>query len=196
MSLGISAPGGRQSQALRAADQAESGWTLTERTHSSNVTRMKPNPYAADLGGRDPLEALEDTPQEIRRLVDSWPAERFEKSYAPGKWSARRVLVHLAQTDLALGTRVRFALSQDGYAAQAFSQDDWIGIDDGVDAKTALEAYLAVRRLNLAMFRNLGPAQRERAFTHPEYGTLNVWWVANQMAGHDLHHLEQLRRIE
>jgi hypothetical protein len=153
------------------------------------------NPYADDLGDRDPLRALEDTPREIGRIVDGWSAEQFERSYAPGKWSARRLLIHLAQAELALTTRVRFALSNPGYAAQAFSQDDWMGIDDGADARTALDAYLALRRMNVALFRRLTPQQRDRTFTHPEYGTLTVWWVANQLAGHDIHHLKQLRMI-
>ncbi len=157
---------------------------------------MKPNPYGADLGDRDPLTALEETPQHIRRVVEGWSRERFEKSYAPGKWTARRLLVHLAQTDLALGTRVRFALSQEGYTAQAFSQDDWIAIDDGMDARTALDAWLALRKMNVIMFRSLPPAQRDRTFTHPEYGTLNVWWVVSQMAGHDIHHLEHFEMVK
>jgi hypothetical protein len=156
---------------------------------------MHPNPYGSDLGDRNPLDALDETPGKIRQLVESWNADRFEKSYAPGKWSARRLLVHLAQTELALGTRVRFALSQNGYAAQAFSQDDWLPIDDGVDARTALEAYVNLRRMNVAMFRRLTPSQRERTFSHPEYGSLTVWWVANQMAGHDLHHLVHLQQV-
>jgi DinB family protein len=156
---------------------------------------MKPNPYGSDLADRDPLTALEETPDQIRRLVEGWTADRFERSYAPGKWSARRLLVHLAQTELALGTRARFALSQEGYVAQAFSQDDWLAIDDAADASTALAAYQALRRLNLAMFRRLTPAQRERPFTHPEYGSLTVWWVANQLAGHDIHHFRQLEMI-
>ena len=68
------------------------------------------NPYGSDLGGRDPLEALSDTPNQIRQLVDRWSAQDFEGTYAPGKWSFRKVLVHLAQTELALTARARFAL--------------------------------------------------------------------------------------
>jgi hypothetical protein len=106
------------------------------------------------------------------------------------------LLVHLAQTELALTTRARYALGREGYAAQSFSQDDWIGIDHALDARTALGAYLALRAMNLALFRSLSPAQRERSFTHPEYGTLNVWWIASQLAGHDIHHAEQIERIQ
>lgn len=153
-----------------------------------------PNPYAADLGNRDTLQALGDTPGRIRAVVEQWTEAQFERTYAPGKWSIRKVLIHLAQTELALTTRVRFALSQPGYAAQAFSQDDWLPLDGQADARTALDAYTTLRRFNVAMFRGLTAAQRERTFAHPEYGTLTVGWVANQMAGHDIHHLKQIEQ--
>jgi hypothetical protein len=153
------------------------------------------NPYAADLGDREPLQALGETPGRIRSLVQAWTDDQFERSYAPGKWSARQVLIHLAQTELALGARARYALSQEGYAAQPFNQDEWIGLDTGADARTALDVYTTVRRLNLAMFSALTPDQRNRRFAHPEYGTLTAWWIAAQMAGHDIHHLKQLESL-
>ena len=153
---------------------------------------MTPNPYAADLGGRDPLEALADTPGRIRDLVQGWTEAQFERSYAEGKWSARQVLTHLAQTELALTTRARFALSETDYQAQSFSQDLWVPVDAEATAVDALNAYTSLRQFNLAMWRSLTAEQRERRFTHPEYGTLTVWWIAAQLAGHDIHHWKQL----
>jgi len=153
------------------------------------------NPYADDLGSTDPLKALADTPKKIQRLTGTWTKRQWERTYAPGKWSARRVLVHLAQAELALTTRVRYAASQDGYTAQPFDQDAWLSLDDHADGPTALDAYLALRRLNLALFKGLTPAQRKRTFTHPEYGALTPDWVASQLAGHDIHHLKQLQLI-
>jgi hypothetical protein len=149
------------------------------------------NPYGEDLGNRAPLEALAETPWKIEAVFDGWTDADFESSYAAGKWSFRKVLVHLAQTELALTTRARFALSQDNYASQPFSQDDWMAIDHSADARSALDAYLALRRFNLAMWRALTPEQLARPFTHPEYGALTVGWIQAQMAGHDIHHLKQ-----
>ena len=157
---------------------------------------MSKNPYAADLGSADPLKALGETPRKIRTLLGKWSANQWERTYAPGKWSARRILIHLAQAELALTTRVRFAASQDGYVAQPFDQDAWLMLDDHADGPTALDAYTALRRLNLAMFKGMTPAQRKRAFTHPEYGKLTPAWVAAQLAGHDIHHLKQLKQIK
>jgi hypothetical protein len=154
-----------------------------------------PNPYGEDLGDREPLAALADTPERIRLAVGSWTAEQLERSYAPGKWSARKILIHLAQTELALTTRARFALTQASYAAQSFSQDDWLPLDAAADARTALDAYIGLRRMNLAMWRKLTPDQIARSFSHPEYGELTVGWIMAQMAGHDIHHLKQFEAI-
>ncbi len=157
---------------------------------------MPNNPYATDLGSKDPLKALAETPRKIRSILDKWKARQWERTYAPGKWSARRIVIHLAQTELALTTRARFAASQDGYVAQPFDQDTWLVLDDHADGPTALDAYTALRRLNLAMFKGLTPAQRRRTFAHPEFGELTPGWVVSQLAGHDIHHLKQLKQIK
>ena len=157
---------------------------------------MPKNPYAAALGSLDPMKALAETPRKIKALAGKWTRRQWEQSYAPGKWSARQIIAHLTQTELALTTRVRFAASQDGYVAQSFDQDAWIPLDERTDGPTALDAYVALRRFNLAMFKGLTPKQRMRAFTHPEFGALTPTWVAAQMAGHELHHLEQLKAIK
>jgi hypothetical protein len=151
------------------------------------------NPYGDDLGARPPLDALAETPRRIQEIVERWTDADFEGSYAPGKWSFRQVLIHLAQTELALPARARLALSQDGYVAQPFSQDDWMAIDNQAPARTALEAYVTLRQFNLAMWRSLIPEQLDRPFHHPEYGELTVGWIMAQMAGHDIHHLKQFQ---
>jgi len=156
---------------------------------------MTKNPYAEALGKADALTALGNTPKRIQRLTAKWTKRQWEKSYAPGKWSARRVVVHMAQMELALTARVRFALSQEGYVAQPIDQDAWLPSDDHADGPTALDAYAALRRFNVALFKGLTPAQRKRTFKHPEYGDLTPLWVAEQLAGHDLHHLKQLQQI-
>ena len=164
-------------------------------TEECTLLPMQKNPYAEPLGNRDPLQALGETPEKIRQVVSGWGEKQWNGSYAPGKWTGRQILIHLVQTELALTTRVRFALSEDNYRAQPFSQDAWMANEPGSDGRTALDAYVALRRLNVLLFRGLTPEQRRRTFQHPEYGELSPDWVAAQLAGHDLHHLAQLERI-
>jgi len=152
-------------------------------------------PYTEDLGGRDPIDAMRDTLARFRSLLGSWSPQDFDRSYAPGKWSARQVLVHLAQTELALGSRARLALTTPAYVAQAFDQDRWMAREATLGARDALDALLAVGAMNAAFFGALSASDRQTTFTHPEYGAIAIDWLVHQMAGHQIHHLRQLERI-
>jgi len=152
-------------------------------------------PYTPDLGDRDPLAAIRDTLQSMPDLTRDWTTDRFERSYAPGKWSASQVFTHLAQTELALGYRARMAVSTPAYVAQPFDQDIWIALDVRLGGREALETFLAIARMNLAFFEGLSATDRAAALSHPEYGELTVDWILHQMAGHHIHHLRQLERV-
>ena len=151
--------------------------------------------YSDDLGDREPVAAMLDTCERLWALVGDWPAAHFEHSYAPGKWTARQILTHLAQTEIALGYRIRMALASSDYAAQNFNQDHWLSRDSNLDAVSALEALLALSRMNRALCGSLSDADRAIGLTHPEYGALTVDWIIHQLAGHQIHHLRQLERI-
>ena len=152
-------------------------------------------PYTKFLGENDPLEAIRNTVEHVQQLTADWPANRFERSYAPGKWTARQVLTHLAQTELALGTRARMAVATPGYVAQSWDQNQWIGLDRGLSGRAAVDAFTSVARMNLAFFEGLEPADRATTLFHPEYGEITVDWIVHQMAGHQINHLRQLQQI-
>ena len=152
-------------------------------------------PYTADLGDRDPIAAMHETPERIRAVTSGWTSEQFERTYAPGKWTARQILIHLAQTELGLGARARLAVTTSDYAAQAFDQDRWLPIDAGLSGREAVEAFVAMAVMNRSAFAALSAADRAKAFSHPEYGALTVDWIIHQMAGHHLHHLKHLEAI-
>ena len=152
-------------------------------------------PYSKDLGDRDPIPAIRDSADRYQRLLADWTPAQFERTYAPGKWTARQILIHLAQTELALGTRARMALSTPNYAAQAFNQDQWMAKEHTLAGKEALDALLALMTMNRAFFGGLSPADLGATLSHPEYGALTVDWILHQLAGHQIHHLQQLERI-
>jgi hypothetical protein len=156
---------------------------------------MSGNPYEADLAGRDPIAAMRETPGRIQSIVATMTPQHLARSYAPGKWSASQLLVHLAQAELALTVRARMALTQADYVAQPFDQDRWLEREAGTDAQTALAAYLAMRKLNLGLFANLSAADRAATFRHPEHGQLTLDWLLAMIAGHELHHVPHFETI-
>jgi hypothetical protein len=152
-------------------------------------------PYSSVLGNREPIAAMRDTAERVRALAASWMPDRFERSYEPGKWNARQILMHLAQSELALGTRARMALSTPNYTAQPFDQDIWMRREPVLGGRDALEAFVVMARMNAALFESLSGADRATPLAHPEYGALTVDWIIHQMAGYQIHHLRQLEQI-
>src|SRR6266508_1039141 len=131
-------------------------------------------PYTNDLDGREPLASMRETVDRIRSLASQWSPAQFEGSYAPGKWSARQILIHLAQTEVALGNRARMALATTGYVAQAFDQDVWMARESTLSGREALEAFTALSAMNCAFFQTLSTTDRAAPFSHPEYGALTI----------------------
>ena len=135
------------------------------------------------------------TSGELARLLDTIGPRRATDAPAPGKWSAREILCHLADTEIVFAYRLRQALAEDHHVIQPFDQDLWARRYPSFDADAALALFSAVRGWNLTLIRSLSPADSSRPVTHPERGTMTVGTLVETMGGHDVNHLNQLRAI-
>jgi DinB superfamily len=161
--------------------------------------RGRHHPYVARLlglvGSRDHFVLLQATPA---RLSDIWAQigdSGLPVTYGPGKWSARQIMAHLADVELAIGFRIRQTVAEDRHQIQAFDQDHWAHGYGSADASLAVPAQAALRRWNLSFFRSLDGAQLVRSGSHPERGEETVDLMIRILAGHDLNHLAQLETI-
>jgi uncharacterized damage-inducible protein DinB len=155
-----------------------------------------PTPYAQYLNGRDPVEVMAETIVKTRAAVSRFTPQDFERSHEAGKWTAREVLIHLAHGEIVFGSRVRFALTSDGYTVQPFDQDAWMTLDQqGLDGQAALALFSFTRAFNLGLFKRLTKEQRAKTFTHPERGQIDIEDILVMTAGHELHHLAQLEQV-
>lgn len=151
-------------------------------------------PYATYVTGHDPLDVLRTTLAGYREVFTRNTAADWARPWAPGKWTAHQVLVHVTQWELIFSTRIRTALAIPNYVVQPMDQDDLLNIEAPVvDAAMAAAAFESVRRMNIALVSALTPAQRATAITHPERGTIDIEDLIVTLAGHGAHHLNQLR---
>jgi hypothetical protein len=63
------------------------------------------------------------------------------------------------------------------------------------DAAGAAATFAAIRHWNLAFLKALNPEAFSTPVTHPERGTMTLRTIVETMAGHDLNHLGQIRRL-
>ena len=153
------------------------------------------NPYASHLGNGNPHEVIAATPGRLDGLFHKLGSKGAEQSLAPGKWSARQILCHLADCELVFGFRLRQALAEDHHVIQPFDQDKWARNYGTLETREALAVFSSVRNWNLALIRKATPQMLSKTLTHPERGEMTFQIVVETMAGHDLNHLKQLESI-
>ena len=155
-----------------------------------------PSPYARYVEGRDAVAVMAETIVKTRALVAPFTPEMFERSYAEAKGSARGVLIHLAQGEIVLGMRLRWALADPSYVIQPFDQDAWLALDrGGLDGQGALALFSFTRAFNLGLAKKMTAEDRARTIRHPEQGTITIEDVLVTIAGHELHHLAHFQTI-
>ena len=115
----------------------------------------------------------------------------------PKRWSVREIVHHLADSEMTAAVRLRMLIAQDRPTLQGYDQDRWVSElrYREVPLGTALHQLAGLREGNLALARNLTPAQLERIGRHSERGEESVALMLRLMAGHDLVHRRQMDRI-
>jgi hypothetical protein len=150
----------------------------------------------AALGGADPVVVLRRTVDEVRRLTHGVSPERLRRPPSAGEWSPWQVLCHLDDSDLVMGVRLRMMVAQDRPVLVGYDQDAWSArfSDLDTDPRDTVTRWIAVRMTNLRLCEALTPAEWGRVGLHTERGEQTVRDMVSLLAGHDVVHLDQLRR--
>jgi uncharacterized damage-inducible protein DinB len=160
---------------------------------------MATNPYASFLadstGITKPLEIIKATPVKIENLLQSLGPEKLNIQPAPGKWSVRDILSHLADCEIVFAFRLRQALAEDRHVIQPFDQDQFARTYNRYDARMAASVFAAVRQWNLALIAGLPEEDFDKPLNHPERGDMKLTTVIETMAGHDRNHLKQIEAL-
>ena len=151
----------------------------------------------AKLGDRDPVAYLEELPGAVRAMVAGVEPEVLRTPEAPDKWSVKDVLVHLLDSEVVYGYRMRFIVAQPEGAIAGYDQERWLRALRYREAQIdpALEALTALRHWNLTWIRTLDDEERARWGTHSERGVESVGHIIQLLAAHDLAHRTQIKRI-
>jgi hypothetical protein len=111
----------------------------------------------------------------------------------PGKWSAREIAHHLADSEMTAAVRLRLLVATDspaiaGYDQEAFARQ--LYYDRPIEA--SIEAFKSARRTTVEILERLTPDQWARAGTHTEVGryTVERWLEIYSIHAHK--HAEQI----
>ena len=125
-------------------------------------------------------------------LVGATP-EELDAHPAPGKWSAREVVHHLGDSEMAAAFRLRLLLAVDRAAIAGYDQDQFarrLHYDRPHEA--SLEAFKAARRSTAELLDAMTDADWSREGTHTEHGCYTIERWLEIYATHAHKHAEQI----
>ena len=149
------------------------------------------------MEGKDPVAVQRETALHLAQLIDGVPTEQLRERPSPDKWSVAEVLAHLSEAEITSSWRYRQIIEHDGCSLPGYDQELWARLGGYAIRKpeTSMQLFRLLREENLQMFDKLTPAEWQRRGIHTERGEMTVRDLAVQIAGHDLNHVAQIRKI-
>jgi uncharacterized damage-inducible protein DinB len=150
--------------------------------------------YVEAVADGDVIETLERQGAETQALLGALDAAQAGHRYAPGKWTVKQVVGHLADGERVFAYRTLCFARKDQTALPPFEEDDWAAANtcDQRSLRDVLAELAAVRQATLALLRGLDDEAWDRQGT-ASGKRLSVRALAWIVAGHEAHHLRVLR---
>ena len=139
------------------------------------------------------LDQYKDGYRAVAEALVGATDEELDTTPAPGKWSARQVVHHLADSEMIAAVRARLLVAVDRPQIVGFDQDEFarrLHYDRPIEA--SLDAFKSARRTTAELLDKLTDREWAREGTHTEHGryTLERWLEIYSTHAHK--HAEQI----
>jgi hypothetical protein len=143
------------------------------------------------------LERFRRGPELVAVVLTGVFGEEEDFTPAPGKWSARQIVAHLADSELVGAHRMRQVLAEEDPTLIAFDQDAWASHLDYArrKPKQSLETFRRLRAENCELLKGLPESAFERAGSHTKRGPMTLRRLVEHHAEHAESHARQLQAL-
>lgn len=116
---------------------------------------------------------------------------------APGKWSVRQVVAHLADSEIVAADRFRRVIAEENPTLAGYDQDAWARNLNYGRRRTSdsLDTFRRLRAENWELLKDLPDAAFARRATHTEKGPVTLLDLLRTYAAHPEAHARQLHEI-
>ena len=135
--------------------------------------------------------------REVMKTLEGFPDEALALHLVPGKWSAKEIVHHLADSETVSGIRLKRLLVEDNPLIQGYDQDAF-ALRLNYNAREigpALEAFRSARANAAQVLDLMSEADWHREGTHSESGPYSAEDWLRIYAAHAHNHAAQIRRL-
>jgi len=150
--------------------------------------------YIEQVPTGDLLELLAVQSRDTQALLGAISDERALHRYAPGKWSVKEVVGHIADAERVFAYRALTFARSDHASLPSFDENAWTpaGAFDARPLGELARELEAVRRSTVTLFSGFHPDWLVRTGT-ASGKSVSVRALAYIIAGHERHHVKILR---
>jgi hypothetical protein len=144
---------------------------------------------------RELIARYRDGFDEVTRALEGITDGELDARPAPGTWSAREIVHHLADSEMTSAIRLRRLIAEDGPVIHGYDQETFarrLHYDRPI--APSLAAFGAARACTVPLLERLSDADWARAGTHSESGAYSVVQWLEIYAAHAHGHADQIRR--
>jgi DinB superfamily len=141
------------------------------------------------------IDQYEDGFRAVSAALEAITDAELEAREAPGEWSPREIVHHLADSEMTSALRLRLLIAQDAPTLLGYDQEAFVHhLYPDRPIAPSLAAFEAARAATAPILRRLSEEQWRRAGTHSESGryTVEDWLRIYGVHAHD--HADQIRR--
>ena len=140
------------------------------------------------------IDRYREGPDAVRAALEGSGSHDLDARPAPGEWTAREIVHHLADSETASTIRLRRLLAEDAPHIIGYDQDQYARVlhyDRPWERSFAV--FAAVRAANAELLELLDESEWARAGTHNEDGPYSMERWLELYAAHAHDHADQIR---
>jgi DinB superfamily len=140
------------------------------------------------------IEQYKDGYRVVAEALAGAPDEELDTAPAPGKWTARQIAHHLADSEMTSAIRLRLLIASPNPQILGYDQEEFARrlyyADRPIEA--SVDAFSAARRTTAELLDRLSEAEWLREGTHSEHGRYTVQRWLEIYAPHAHAHATQI----
>jgi uncharacterized damage-inducible protein DinB len=135
------------------------------------------------------IEELEISLHDFIKFVQNIPMDKFEYSYAEGKWTIKEIIQHIIDTERILSYRALRFSRKDNTPLASFNENDYVAFSNAKDRnlQDLLSELSSVRQATLALYKSFSQEQLKGVGTASGQ-EISVRALGFVIIGHQKHH--------
>ncbi len=143
------------------------------------------------------IQTIRHLPDHLSQIVADMSDAQLDFSRAPGDWSTRQVVHHLADSHMNAYIRSKLIVTEDRPPLKGYDQEVWAELPDAKTLPLAPSFAIlsGVHSRWATFFETVGESDWARVGVHSQDGDMTLDYILEHYAWHCDNHIEQIQTL-